>query len=392
MTVTDAESGVDADSLQYAWTQSTAVPASGWTDFASGETLKQTTGDGNWYLHIRAQDLVGNVADAGSNAFVMANVPPVSPVSPPSVSGNNRLADLRLIDGPLEVALSLVFSALVHTYKAETGKAGLTIAARAEHEAASVTLDGLPLPDDGLTVGLETGDNNFTLAVRAENGDIRSYTLTIRRTEPEEAPQPVCPFLDIRGHWAEAAVCEAFTYGLVQGETETRFAPDRQLTRVEAAIMLARLAGPAEENARAALPFADASDIPAWAEDELRAAVMAGIVKGYPDGTFQPHRLIIREEMAAMVVGAADAFTATGALSGGAQTTEKLDRFADARSISGWARPHMHLAVERGWILGDSRGLLMPLEQATRAEATATILRLWKSLHPAPGTTNAQLP
>jgi hypothetical protein len=77
VTVTDAESGVDAASLWYAWTQSTAVPASGWTSCANGATLKQTSGDGNWYLHIRAQDQVGNVTDAVSNAFVLDNTAPV---------------------------------------------------------------------------------------------------------------------------------------------------------------------------------------------------------------------------------------------------------------------------------------------------------------------------
>ena len=77
VTVTDAESGVDAASLWYAWTQSTAVPANGWTSFANGATLKQTSGDGNWYLHIRAQDQVGNVTDAVSNAFVLDNTAPV---------------------------------------------------------------------------------------------------------------------------------------------------------------------------------------------------------------------------------------------------------------------------------------------------------------------------
>ncbi|MBB6729858.1 immunoglobulin-like domain-containing protein [Cohnella zeiphila] len=76
VTVTDTESGVDAASLQYAWTQSAAVPADGWTAFADGDTLRQTSGDGEWYLHIRAQDLAGNVADAVSNAFVLDNTAP----------------------------------------------------------------------------------------------------------------------------------------------------------------------------------------------------------------------------------------------------------------------------------------------------------------------------
>ena len=76
VTVTDTESGVVAGSLQYAWTQSTAVPTGGWTAFANGDSLRQTSGDGDWYLHIRASDSIGNVVDAVSNAFVLDNAAP----------------------------------------------------------------------------------------------------------------------------------------------------------------------------------------------------------------------------------------------------------------------------------------------------------------------------
>ncbi|MBD2862465.1 OmpL47-type beta-barrel domain-containing protein [Paenibacillus oceani] len=67
--VTDAGSGVDASSLQYAWTTDTATPAAGWTSFASGDTLSKNGVEGNWYLHIRAQDGAGNTANAVSNRF-----------------------------------------------------------------------------------------------------------------------------------------------------------------------------------------------------------------------------------------------------------------------------------------------------------------------------------
>lgn len=76
VTVTDNESGVDAASLQYAWTQSAVVPSGGWTAFANGDALEQASGDGIWYLHVRATDQVGNVADAVSNAFALDNSPP----------------------------------------------------------------------------------------------------------------------------------------------------------------------------------------------------------------------------------------------------------------------------------------------------------------------------
>ncbi|MFC4301973.1 S-layer homology domain-containing protein [Cohnella boryungensis] len=81
ITVSDTESGVDSASLQYAWTQSAAVPAGGWTAFDDGDTLSQTSGDGNWYLHVRASDKVGNIVDAVSNPFVLDNTAPTVTVS-----------------------------------------------------------------------------------------------------------------------------------------------------------------------------------------------------------------------------------------------------------------------------------------------------------------------
>ncbi|WP_256759468.1 S-layer homology domain-containing protein [Cohnella sp. WQ 127256] len=81
VTVSDTESGVDSASLQYAWTQSAAVPAGGWTTFGDGDTLSQTSGDGNWYLHVRASDKVGNVVDSVSNPFLLDNTAPTATVS-----------------------------------------------------------------------------------------------------------------------------------------------------------------------------------------------------------------------------------------------------------------------------------------------------------------------
>jgi len=47
--------------------------------------------------------------------------------------------------------------------------------------------------------------------------------------------------------------------------------------------------------------FADAGAIPAWARDGVMAASMAGLVRGFPDGTFRPAANATRAEMAAML-------------------------------------------------------------------------------------------
>ncbi|WP_336763304.1 RCC1 domain-containing protein [Paenibacillus sp. USHLN196] len=91
VTVSDTQSGADAASLQYVWTQSTAVPNGGWTAFSNEDTLSQTTGDGDWYLHIRATDAVGNTVDAVSAPFVLDNTAPTATVTS-SASGTVNAA------------------------------------------------------------------------------------------------------------------------------------------------------------------------------------------------------------------------------------------------------------------------------------------------------------
>lgn len=239
------------------------------------------------------------------------------------------------------------------------------------------------MPEGELLVTLEDGDNEFNIEVRAENGAVRTYTLTIRRVKAEAEPEPpVCPFVDVRGHWAEAAICDAFERGLLQGVSDTRFAPDRQVTRLELALMLGRLVVRDDAAPPAPLPFADAADIPAWAESALRAAAAKGIVKGYPDGAFRPHQPVSREQLAAMLARAARVLAADGALPDERQAAAAVGRFADATAISAWARGDAGLAVTQGWMQGRGNGRFEPHANATRAEAAATILRLWKSLQP----------
>ncbi|WP_167859496.1 S-layer homology domain-containing protein [Paenibacillus cymbidii] len=77
VTATDSGSGVDGGLLRYAWTTDTSVPAAGWTSFANGATLTKSDADGEWYLHIRAEDMAGNVANLRSNRFRLDNTGPL---------------------------------------------------------------------------------------------------------------------------------------------------------------------------------------------------------------------------------------------------------------------------------------------------------------------------
>jgi hypothetical protein len=80
VTVTDSGSGVDSSSIRYIWTTDTIVPATGWSSFGNGGTLRKSNADGDWYLHIQASDMTGNIVNAVSNRFRLDNTVPTASI------------------------------------------------------------------------------------------------------------------------------------------------------------------------------------------------------------------------------------------------------------------------------------------------------------------------
>jgi hypothetical protein len=83
--VSDDLSGVIDSTLEYAWSYDTATPSVGWTGFSNGANISDTnyfttpiTGD--LYLHVRATDLAGNIANMRSARFRIDHTAPSAPV------------------------------------------------------------------------------------------------------------------------------------------------------------------------------------------------------------------------------------------------------------------------------------------------------------------------
>ena len=74
VTASDIGSGINVNSLQYIWdTQDTVAPSSGWTTFTNGTNITKT-GDGTYYLWIKALDNVGNLVIEKSNLFTIGDI------------------------------------------------------------------------------------------------------------------------------------------------------------------------------------------------------------------------------------------------------------------------------------------------------------------------------
>ncbi|HVB08917.1 MAG TPA: S-layer homology domain-containing protein [Bacillota bacterium] len=102
------------------------------------------------------------------------------------------------------------------------------------------------------------------------------------------------------GDWFAPYIAAAVQAGLVQGVGPAAFAPDATLTRDQMAVLLARAL---KLQGTATLTFSDATQVDLWAQSALAADVAAGLLSGYPNGTFQPQASSSRAESAQVLAG-----------------------------------------------------------------------------------------
>ncbi len=164
--------------------------------------------------------------------------------------------------------------------------------------------------------------------------------------------------------WAEKPIQYLALKGIVAGVGDGKFAPDRQVTRAEFVTMMVKaleLSDAAEE-----LQFSDV-DEDFWGVNEIKAAVKAGLIKGYDDGTFRPNAPVTREQTAAFL---------TRAVQLNAADSEPL--LKDGEEISLWARKAVSAAVANQLIDAYEDGSFCPQKPATRAETAVSVYRLLK--------------
>jgi len=234
----------------------------------------------------------------------------------------------------------------------------------------TVTLvDTTPNPEPGSESGSGSGPSTTP---RPEPGS-ESTTESKPKPNPESNseststtnPKPQVKLTDIPAtHWAASAIAKAVHLGIITGYSDGTFRPNKEVTRVEFAAMLARalkLEGKWDGSA-----FADSNKIPAWAKDYVSETVNAGIITGYVDGTFRAEQQVTRTEMTTMIARALGLPT---------NATVKL-KFTDADQISSWARPYVAALFEAGLIKGRDNNKFAPQAKATRAEVVVLIMAM----------------
>ena len=152
-------------------------------------------------------------------------------------------------------------------------------------------------------------------------------------------------------------------FAYMVGYPDGTFKPQANITRAEVAAIIYRLMTP---ESRAKFHDGDCmfSDVQAgmWFNESVCTLVKAGIISGYPDGTFKPNQSITRAEFSSMI---ARMFSVSYV---GNNSFEDINGH--------WAQSYMNILSKLGILKGDSNGNANPDANLTRAEATAMCNRL----------------
>lgn len=157
------------------------------------------------------------------------------------------------------------------------------------------------------------------------------------------------PFVDVSVNaWYYESVKAAYEAGLMNGVTDTEFAPNATLTRAMIWTILARASGVETEGG--ATWYAKAQE---WA-----------VTKGVSDGE-DPMGNVTREQLVTML----------WRLNGSEVMTGYIGNYIDTGDISVWANQAMLWAVQNGIIEGDENMALAPKADTTRAQAATFFVR-----------------
>lgn len=169
-------------------------------------------------------------------------------------------------------------------------------------------------------------------------------------------------YKDVQGYWGESYVSNLASRGILGGFPDGTFKPNDQITRAQfAAIATKALAVP---TSGAAASF---NDVPAkhWANGVIAAVSSAGLVTGFPDGTFRPEDKITRAQ--ALIILAK-------ALKGVNPDVEDLNKYSDAASVPAWAQKSVSTAAAGHIIVNfPEASMIRPNDLATRGEVAGLV-------------------
>ncbi len=206
-TLTAQITATNAATLQYAWTQSSATPTSGWKSLTNkaGGTVTTRQGAGTWYLHARAANADGRVANDQKSYTIPAAGQPgglVLPKLTASVDNSSwaRSRDITLTPTPGDAAVRCI-KGDVAAYSGNKftvlDNGSYTFQINVDGDTATTTANVTKLDRTAPTVTIDPVDNSKTY--------IEPVTLTVRAADSESGLDYITGFWKKEGGVSESA-------------------------------------------------------------------------------------------------------------------------------------------------------------------------------------------
>ena len=183
----------------------------------------------------------------------------------------------------------------------------------------------------------------------------------------ESIPYPyVNPFTDVKEtDWFYMELMRAYRYHIVNGVTETTFAPQAPCTRAQLVAMVLRPLLIDEPNPEGPVPFTDV-DPNAWYYDLVCVAYEMGVITGKSETCFDPNGLVTRAEAVTMIYRTMGMPTPDG---------EKLP-FTDVPEDAYYYKA-VYTAYYHDLVEGVTPTRFAPYQICTRAQTMAMMSRLF---------------
>lgn len=269
------------DDETYDLSKNSAVPADVFQKLSKAQGKTMTFVGSNYQWTVRAEDItnpaIADSLDLGVKLTPQASIGKVA--TPVQVN-------------PEQVALGL---ALNHQGTLP-GKMTLQVNAGDNYENKKVFLYAIHAADKTPVLqGEFTVDEDGRVSIPFTSSEAAEYVLTT---------QKLVDFTDSNSHWAKSSIYYLAHKDIVQGVSEHEFMPNKAITRGEFVKLIAGVAK-ADVSAYTSSTFADVS-ANAWYAPYVAWANKNGIVLGMNDATFAPNKNITREQMAVILVRMTD--------------------------------------------------------------------------------------
>lgn len=217
----------------------------------------------------------------------------------------------------------------------------------------------------GKGINVPVTDKSFTMPDA-------NVTITVTFVEGEEPVDPSTPSSDLFSdvpstHWAYSFIKEMKDLGIVNGVSNTEFAPDANITRAEFAKMVAQAFGLKATATESVFTDCTASD---WYTPFVIAGTEAGILKGISDTEFGANQQITRQDICTVLGRILDA---ENTMSAAADSS-----FTDIDQVADYAVAAVKAFVAAGVVNGYEDGTFRPTANATRAEVSKILCSVLK--------------